>query len=312
LLLLCVAIERTLVADERRSRRAAMAAGVLWGLATLTREIALYLVRSWPCGCCGPGHSRRRAPRAHDSGADPPAAVGRAALLVLATVLTVAPWTIRNASSSAPSSLSRRWAAQPLAGQHDPHAPADLRGPGDEGRAGRAGPLLPGDGVGDDRRPQPEWILDKLRSEMPEFWKAGSEVLDHLVGREACGPLPASTLVPIELLLVLPYVLVLALFLVGLVRLRFSGAACYCCCSSPPTTPPTWSPTPRHASGSRCSGRVHDRGGRRGGPAGRRAPAPARWRVVLLAALVLSALATLAPASRSWRRCGSHLSHRPD
>jgi len=72
---------------------------------------------------------------------------------------------------------------------------------------------------------QPAWILEKLRSEMPEFWKAGSEVLDHLVGRKACGPLPISTLVPIELLLVLPYLVVLALFLVGLARARFSGAA---------------------------------------------------------------------------------------
>jgi hypothetical protein len=60
---------------------------------------------------------------------------------------------------------------------------------------------------------------------MPEFWKAGSEVLDHLVGSEACGPLPAAALVPVELLVVLPYLVVLGLFLVGLVRLRFSSAA---------------------------------------------------------------------------------------
>jgi hypothetical protein len=72
---------------------------------------------------------------------------------------------------------------------------------------------------------QPTWIFEKLGEQMPEFWKPGSEVLDHLVGREACGPLEASRLVPIELVLVLPYLAVLGLFLVGLARLRFSGAA---------------------------------------------------------------------------------------
>ena len=44
LLLLWWAIERTLVADARGSRCVAVAAGVLWGLTTLTRELALYLV----------------------------------------------------------------------------------------------------------------------------------------------------------------------------------------------------------------------------------------------------------------------------
>jgi hypothetical protein len=70
---------------------------------------------------------------------------------------------------------------------------------------------------------QPGWVFEKLGEQMPEFWKAGSEVLDHLVGREACGPLPAARLVPIELLLVLPYLAVSGLFVVGLVRVRFSA-----------------------------------------------------------------------------------------
>ena len=50
-------------------------------------------------------------------------------------------------------------------------------------------------------------------------------MLDHLVGREACGPLPAARLVPIELVVVLPYLAAFGLFLAGLVQLRFSGAA---------------------------------------------------------------------------------------
>ena len=44
LLLLWGAIERTLAADARGSRRVAAVAGLLWGLATLTRELSLYLV----------------------------------------------------------------------------------------------------------------------------------------------------------------------------------------------------------------------------------------------------------------------------
>jgi hypothetical protein len=72
---------------------------------------------------------------------------------------------------------------------------------------------------------QPAWVFEKLAEQMPEFWKAGSEVLDHLVGRDACGPLAPGRLVVIELVLVLPYLAVLALALVGVARLRFTPPA---------------------------------------------------------------------------------------
>ena len=72
---------------------------------------------------------------------------------------------------------------------------------------------------------QPAWIFEKVAEQMPEFWKPGSEVLDHLVGRGACGPLAAARLVPIELVLVLPYLALVGLLLVGLARLRFSAPA---------------------------------------------------------------------------------------
>ena len=72
---------------------------------------------------------------------------------------------------------------------------------------------------------QPTWIFEKAAEQMPEFWKAGSEVLDHLVGRGACGPLAAARLVPIELVLVLPYLALVGLLLVGLVRVRFTAPA---------------------------------------------------------------------------------------
>jgi hypothetical protein len=72
---------------------------------------------------------------------------------------------------------------------------------------------------------QPAWILDKLHEQLPEFWKAGSEVLDQLVGREACGPLSTATLVPIELLLVGPYLVLLPLAIVGVTRVRLGPGA---------------------------------------------------------------------------------------
>ena len=72
---------------------------------------------------------------------------------------------------------------------------------------------------------QPAWAFEKLAEQMPEFWKAGSEVLDHLVGRDACGSLAPARLVVIELVLVLPYLAVLALALVGAARLRFTPPA---------------------------------------------------------------------------------------
>jgi len=72
---------------------------------------------------------------------------------------------------------------------------------------------------------QPGWLFEKLGEQMPEFWKAGSEVLDHLVGRGACGPLAPARLVAIELVLVLPYLALLALAIVGLVRVRLSPPA---------------------------------------------------------------------------------------
>jgi hypothetical protein len=141
---------------------------------------------------------------------------------------------------------------------------------------------------------QPGWVFEKLRSEMPEFWKAGSEVLDHLVGRSACGPLPTATLVAVELLLVLPYLGALGLFLVGLVRVRFSAGswlllavlaaynaahvAAYATTRFRlPVLPVVFLVAAALATGD---GRLHPLRG---------------WRPILLAALALAALATLAP-----------------
>lgn len=220
LLLLWWAIERTLAADARASRGAAVAAGLLWGLATLTREISLYLVplvALWMlrprAGAGGPAPARARR------GLAP-------VLLVLTAALTVAPWTVRNAlvfrafiPVSTMGGLNLWQGNTTLTHLQIYEVLATKGGPVEQDRYCR---VMARETIA---ARQPGWVFEKLAEQMPEFWKAGSEVLDHLVGREACGPLPAARLVPVELLLVLPYLLVLALFLVGLARLRFSGAA---------------------------------------------------------------------------------------
>jgi hypothetical protein len=230
------AIERTLAADARGSPRVAVAAGVLWGLAVLTRELALYLVpiaaawmaRGWIRTTIAERAMARtrRATPAPGEGEVETRHLTSAAVLVAAAMLTVAPWTMRNAivfRAFVPVSTMgglNLWQGNTTLTHLQIYE------------------VLPtmGSAVEQDRycremawkaiaERQPAWVLEKLRSEMPEFWKAGSEVLDHLVGRSACGSLSTATLVAVELLIVLPYLAALGVFLAGLVRVRFSAGA---------------------------------------------------------------------------------------
>jgi Dolichyl-phosphate-mannose-protein mannosyltransferase len=224
LLLLWAAIERALAADATSSWRTAAAAGALFGLATLTRELALYLVplvllwmvRPWAVGATSVGTrivlSRNRL-------------VGAGALL-LATVITIAPWTLRNAivfrafvPVSTMGGLNLWQGNTTLTHLQIYDLLAGIDGAVAQDRYCRrlAWETIAGR--------QPGWVFEKLAEQMPEFWKAGSEVLDHLVGRDACGPLAPARLVVIELVLVLPYLALLALALVGVARLRFTPPA---------------------------------------------------------------------------------------
>jgi len=224
LLLLWAAIERALAADAAASWRTAAAAGVLFGLATLTRELALYLVplvvlwtvRPWAVGATSVGTrivlSRNRL-------------VGAGALL-LVTVLTIAPWTLRNAivfrafiPVSTMGGLNLWQGNTTLTHLQIYDVLAGIDGAVAQDRYCRR---LAWETIA---ARQPAWVFEKLAEQMPEFWKAGSEVLDHLVGRGACGPLAPARLVAIELVLVLPYLALLALALIGVARLRFTPAA---------------------------------------------------------------------------------------
>jgi hypothetical protein len=224
LVLLWWAIERTLAADARGSTPAAALAGVLWGLTTLTRELALYLVplvALWmlrPSGGEGGTARARLRPVAGSA--------SRVAALGLATVLTIAPWTVRNAvvfrafiPVSTMGGLNLWQGNTTLTHLQIYEVLATIASPAEQDRYCRR---MAWETIA---ARQPLWALEKLAEQMPEFWKPGSEVLDHYVGREACGPLPAAPVVPLELLLVPPYLAVLGLFVAGLARVRLSGAA---------------------------------------------------------------------------------------
>src|SRR5687767_9296354 len=82
LVLLWWAIERLLAGDARGSGRAAAAAGLLWGLAILTRETILYLT---PVAAAWMAWRPERAGGGR-----------RAAAFLLCATLVVVPWTVRN------------------------------------------------------------------------------------------------------------------------------------------------------------------------------------------------------------------------
>ncbi len=225
IVLLWWAFERTLASDRTGSPRTAAVAGALWALATLTRELALYhvpIAALWMLRPRAPtpvGDWRARL-------RPPPARLAAAAALLLASVLTIAPWTVRNAivfrafiPVSTMGGLNLWQGNTTLTHLQIYEVLARIDGPVAQDRYCRR---LAWETIA---ARQPAWMLEKLAEQLPEFWKAGSEVLDHLVGREACGPLTTKTLVTIELVLILPYLALLGLLVTGLARLHFGEMA---------------------------------------------------------------------------------------
>jgi hypothetical protein len=201
-------LERLLRSDAAGSTGAAAIAGVLWGLAALTRELTIYLapiVVLW--------YVRRGA-----------AAWKRAAAFGLCLVLTVVPWTIRNAvlfrtfiPVSTMGSLNLWQGNTTLTHLQIYEVLANVGGPVEQDRYCRR---MAYETI---RARQPRWILDKLAEQMPEFWGASSEILDDLVGRTSCGRLPVATVMAVEAAVVGPYLAVLPLFLLGLARVRWTA-----------------------------------------------------------------------------------------
>jgi 4-amino-4-deoxy-L-arabinose transferase-like glycosyltransferase len=199
------ALERLLTADARASTGLAIAAGVLWGLATLTRETGLYFT---------PFAALWLAWRPASGGAR------RAAAFLLAAALTVAPWTYRNwiafrafvpvgtagglALYQGNSGLTRDevyqryYAVDGRIAQYRWARRMGIRA------------IL-------DR--QPLWLIEKLRDEMPRFWEADSQALVH-IEKGAYGAVRSGAAVAAWLAMVLPYLLLLGFFVAGLAALR--------------------------------------------------------------------------------------------
>jgi 4-amino-4-deoxy-L-arabinose transferase-like glycosyltransferase len=201
--LLWWAMERLAASDARGSAAAALGAGALFGLAILTRETVLYFV---PLAAVWLAWKR-------------PGGLRRAALLVAGSLAVVGPWTVRNylvfdafvpVSTAGALNLwqgntrltrqevyEEHWRVHGRIAQYQ-HA-----------RARAIEAIL---------ERQPLWILEKLRSELPEFWAVHAQPVVHLE-RGAYGAVRRPAALAAVAIVLVPYVAVLVLFVIGLERI---------------------------------------------------------------------------------------------
>jgi 4-amino-4-deoxy-L-arabinose transferase-like glycosyltransferase len=208
MLLLWWSLERLLAADERGSTRTAALAGLLWALAVLTRETVLYFL---PFAA---GYLAWRTPQAGGR--------TRAAAFLLTALLAIAPWTYRNwlmFHAFVPVSTA---GGQNLF-QGNTHLPRDETYRLREEVHGRVEQyryaMRMGFAAIRDR--QPWWIFEKLRSEMPRFWEADSLALIH-IKRGAYGSVAPAGASAAAVVVLLPYLVVMAGLVAGLARVKFT------------------------------------------------------------------------------------------
>jgi 4-amino-4-deoxy-L-arabinose transferase-like glycosyltransferase len=200
-------MERIVAADQSQSARVAAAAGLVWGLAILTRETVLYFV---------PVVALWLAFRNGTEGRK------RAAAFVLTTVLTFAPWTYRNwvvLGAFIPVSTA---GGQNLF-QGNTHLPRDETYVMVDAVKGRVEQYRYATRMGLEaiRDRQPTWIFEKLYEQMPNFWETDSLTVIH-VKRGAYWPVSVPMAWAVWVLMGVPYLLVLGGFLWGLLRLPLS------------------------------------------------------------------------------------------
>jgi len=204
LALLWWGMERLLAAGDSPRLRTAVAAGLLWGVAVLTRETVFYFL---PLAAVWLGTREGGALRA-------------GAAFLLSALLVVAPWTYRNwrvfhafvpVSTSGGQNLFQGNTAIPRDETYEMVKAV-------QGRIEQYRYALRM-GLQAIRDRQPWWIFEKLRDEMPRFWEADSLVLVH-IKRGAYGAVPPAAAVAVALVVLAPYLAVLALFAIGLTRLR--------------------------------------------------------------------------------------------
>jgi hypothetical protein len=201
------AMERVLAADGGEGIRRSLAAGLVWGLAVLTRETALYFM---PVAAAWLAWGRAAEGRR------------RAAAFAAATLLIVAPWTYRNwkvFGAFIPVSIQ---GGQNLFQGNTPierDTTYEIVGEAEDQVEGYRKAMRLGIRAILDR--QPWWIFEKLRDEMPNFWEADNLALIHIKrGRDdpPGGYGPHTTVTAAWLaaaVTLLPYLLVLAAFVIG-------------------------------------------------------------------------------------------------
>ena len=193
-MLLWWAMERLVAADDEGSARTALASGLLWGAAVLTRETVLYFL---PVAALWLAWRRKGGAR-------------RAAWLLAAAALVVVPWTVRNwlvfdafvpVSTSGALNLwqgNTRLSRQQV---YEEYWAVHGRIPKYELARRRAVEAI--------LERQPLWILEKLRDEMPAFWAAHGQPVVHLE-RGAYGAVARPRALAAVVLVLGPYLLALA------------------------------------------------------------------------------------------------------
>jgi len=202
-------IERLVASDETQSPRAALAAGLAWGLAILTRETVLYFV---PIAALWLAWRR-------------PDGLKRAAFYAGSALIVVLPWTVRNYlvfDAFVPVSTAgalNLWQGNTRLSReqvYEEYWAVHGRIPKYEHARRRALEAI--------LERQPLWIFEKLRSELPEFWAAHAQPIVH-IERGAYGPLKRPIALAAVAVVLVPYLAVLALFVLGIAWLKHSRAA---------------------------------------------------------------------------------------
>jgi hypothetical protein len=201
--LLWWAFERLLEADARASARWTVVAGLLWGLAVLTRETVLYFL---PVAAVWLAWRR-------------PGGGRRAVILVATAMLVVLPWTLRNwmifhtfipVSTAGALNL---WQGNTHLSRQDVYEEYwSVHGRAQKYKHTRRRAM---ESI---LERQPFWIFEKIRDEMPAYWAAHGQPIVH-IERGAYGTMHRSRALAAVVVVLAPYLAVLVLFVVGVAAL---------------------------------------------------------------------------------------------
>jgi 4-amino-4-deoxy-L-arabinose transferase-like glycosyltransferase len=207
--ILWAAFERLFAADEQPSWKPAAVAGLLFGVSVLARETALYFL---PVVAVWLGWRRPEGPR-------------RASAVLLGAFLVIVPWTVRNyvvyrafVPVSTAGALNLWQGNTRLSRQEVYEEYWAVRGRIEKYRFARQ------KGIEAILDRQPLWLFEKLRDEMPMFWEADSQPLVH-IRRGAYGEVGPGRAVVTAVVVLVPYVALLALFVAGLLVVPLTRAS---------------------------------------------------------------------------------------